>query len=435
MQKKPALGLTLLLGVLLVLVTACGSNTPFSSTSATATVPPGENIYVLDGYTQLGNTGTGQHIVAFHPGNANATALVSLPAGLTSMDHRKLYTATTQNGQTTIAVINTQTGSTIRTFAIPGTYSTAGQGYDTPALSSNGQWLALRQYLQTTGMTIIALVDTQAGKLVKTIDLGGEFDLDVVSPDGSRIYLLEKFNNNAGHYAVRLYDVNKNQLYPAPIVDKTIPNDIMSGSALTRQMASDGSLSYTLYIDTVHNIAFVHILPLSGDFIGARCIDLPVGRSADLLHYYTLALSSDGTTLYAANGALGVVRAISLNGDEVFYDKIAHSSHFDPGNISMSSSDKTRVLYNGAALSSDQKMLYFAGMYGVWAVNTADLNVQGHYLTQQALTGIALSADNRTLYAVDPANGITLLDAATGQPQQVVQGPVHNPWGIEWITN
>lgn len=200
-------------------------------------------------------------------------------------------------------------------------------------------------------------------------------------------------------------------------------------------MASDGSLSYTLYIDTVHNIAFVHILPLSGDFIGARCIDLPVGRSADLLHYYTLALSSDGTTLYAANGALGVVRAISLNGDEVFYDKIAHSSHFDPGNISMSSSDKTRVLYNGAALSSDQKTLYFAGMHGVWAVNTADLNVQGHYLTQQALTGIALSADSRTLYAVDPANGITLLDAATGQPEQVVQGPVHNPWGIEWITN
>jgi sugar lactone lactonase YvrE len=93
------------------------------------------------------------------------------------------------------------------------------------------------------------------------------------------------------------------------------------------------------------------------------------------------------------------------------------------------------VLYNGAALSSDQKMLYFAGMYGVWAVNTADLNVQGHYLMQQALTGIALSADNRTLYAVDPANGITLLDAATGQPQQVVQGPVHNPWGIEWVTN
>ncbi|HYU74494.1 MAG TPA: hypothetical protein VEL31_17625 [Ktedonobacteraceae bacterium] len=56
-------------------------------------------------------------------------------------------------------------------------------------------------------------------------------------------------------------------------------------------------------------------------------------------------------------------------------------------------------------------------------------------MTQQALTGVALSADSRTLYAVDPAHGITLLNAATGQSQQVVQGPAHNPWGIEWITN
>ncbi|MFL5696520.1 MAG: hypothetical protein ACJ797_05380 [Ktedonobacteraceae bacterium] len=61
--------------------------------------------------------------------------------------------------------------------------------------------------------------------------------------------------------------------------------------------------------------------------------------------------------------------------------------------------------------------------------------MHSHYLTQQALTGVALSADSRTLYAVDPAHGITLLNAATGQPQQVVQGPAHNPGGIEWITN
>src|SRR5438105_12694643 len=92
MQKKPALWYTLILSGLLVLVAACGSKTPFSSSSATATVPVGENIYVLDGYA--GSTGAGQHIVAFHPGNANPTALVSLPAGLTSMDHQRLYTAT-----------------------------------------------------------------------------------------------------------------------------------------------------------------------------------------------------------------------------------------------------------------------------------------------------------------------------------------------------
>lgn len=64
-----------------------------------------------------------------------------------------------------------------------------------------------------------------------------------------------------------------------------------------------------------------------------------------------------------------------------------------------------------------------------------DLSVQGHYLTQQALTSVGLSADGKTLYAVDPTRGITLLDAATGQAQHVIQGTVHAPWGIEWITN
>src|SRR5713226_9517897 len=98
MRKKSTLGLMLLLSALLTFVAACGTNSTTSSTSTTlapqATVPTAENIYVLDGYSPLGSTGVGQHIIAFHPGGANPTALVSLPAGLTSLDHQRLYTAT-----------------------------------------------------------------------------------------------------------------------------------------------------------------------------------------------------------------------------------------------------------------------------------------------------------------------------------------------------
>jgi len=288
MRKKSTLGLMLLLSALLTFMAACGTNSTTSSTSTPhapqATVPTGENIYVLDGYTALGSTGVGQHIVAFHPGGANPTALVSLPAGLTSLDHQRLYTATAQNGRTTISVTNTQNGKTIRSFVIPGTYSTAGQGYDASVLSLSGQWLALREASQTVDTTTIALVDTQAGKLVKTIHLNGNFTLDAISPGGKGIYLLEKLND-------------------------------------------------------------------------------------------------------------------------------------------------------AAVLSPDQKTMYFAGMHGIWAVNTSDLSVQGHFLAQQALTGVALSTNGQTLYAVDPTSGITLLNAATGQAQQVIQQPARTPWGIEWITN
>jgi hypothetical protein len=78
-------------------------------------------------------------------------------------------------------------------------------------------------------------------------------------------------------------------------------------------------------------------------------------------------------------------------------------------------------------------------MQGIWSVNTLDLhakrNIFAHYLTQQTFTGIAISQDGRTLYAVDPKHGITVLDTRTGQAQGVIQGPAHSPWGIAWITN
>jgi hypothetical protein len=446
MQKKSALWLILTLSTLLSLLAACGTSTTVSNSKTTLapTVLPGENIYVLDGYNSIGGASYGQQIVAFHPASANPSQFISLPAGLSSLDHQRLYTATPANGKTTISVINTQSGTRLRTFVIPGTYSTTGTGYDAAVLSASGQWLALRALGQSANQTTIALVDTQSGTLTRTIPLNGDFTLDAISPGGKALYLLQKLNDGPGHYYVRVYNVEKNILEETPIVDKTAtypsgdPN--MSGVALARQVSNGGTFAYTLYIDTRRNYAFIHELPLNDQVYPpiAHCIDLPVGKSADLLHYYTLALSSDGGTLYAANGALGLVSSVNVTmGDPlgIFNDKVRNTARFNPGNASISNSAKTRMLYNGAALSSDQKTLYFAGTQGIWAMNTPDLSQQGHYLVRQPVTGIALSGDDRTLYAVDPTSGITLLSAANGQTQKVIQGPAHNPWGIAWITH
>ena len=446
MQKKPALWLMLTLSTLLSLLAACDTHITASNTRTTVapTVPPGENIYVLDGYTPMGGAPNGQQIVAFHPSGFNPAPFISLPTGLSSLDHRRLYTATPANGKTTIAVVNTQSGTRMHTFVIPGTYSTTGTGYDDAVLSASGQWLALRALGQSVNQTTIALVDTESGTLTRTIPLNGDFTLDAISPGGNALYLLQKLNDGPGHYYVRVYNAAKNSLEDTPIVDKTATNPSgdpnMSGVALARQVSNGGTFAYTIYIDTRRNYAFIHELPLNDQVEPpiAHCIDLPVGKSADLLHYYTLALSSDGRTLYAANGALGLVSSVNVtNGDPlgIFDDKVRNTAHFNPGNDSASNSAKTRMLYNGAALSSDQRTLYFAGAQGIWAVNTSDFSVQGHYLVRQPVTGIALSGDNQTLYGVDPTSGITLLSATNGQAQKVLQGPAHNPWGIAWITH
>jgi DNA-binding beta-propeller fold protein YncE len=436
MQKKPRLWLAVLLSAFLPLMAACGASSITSPQVTTQpTIPAGEHIYVLDGYQALGSNKSKQQIVAFHPGDANPTAFMTLPAGLLSLDHQRLYVTTPQNGQTTIRVINTQNGQTLRSLTITGTYSTAGQSYTTATISADGHWLALLDLGQNGNRSIISLVDTQAGKLVKTIWLNGSFELDAMSMDGNSLYLLQRLDDHTGHYDVKLYNVAEGKLYDTPIVDKTEVNDPrMTGTALTRQVSSDGLMVYTLYINTLSNTAFVHILPLQGEnFPFARCVDLPVGKSADLLPYYTLALSPDGRTLYATNGALGLASTISLTGtdtNDIFDDKITATTHFNPGG----GADTTRMLYNGAVLSPDGKMLYVAVIHGVWAIRATDLSIKGQYLAQQNITGVAISSDGRTLYAVDPAKGITLLDLASGQAGQVIQGPARTPWGIAWIS-
>jgi hypothetical protein len=416
-----------LCSVLLLLSTACGAQ------SSANKAPVGESLYVLD--TATPGTNGYAHIIAFHPGNSSAS--MTLPVGLFSQDHQRIYSAVPQGARTTITITNARTGATLHAFTITGAYSTAGTPYTTSDMTTDGHWLALRAPDQAGGT--IALIDTRAEKLIKTIDLGKNFYLDAISPDSGTLFLLQYLPGQGGRYYVRSYAVNANHLNDGIIADKDEINDPrMVGSALTRQMAQDGSFAYTLYVDTARNIAFVHMLPLiQGNNLPyppniARCLDLPVGKAASLLRYYTLALSKDGSTLYATNGALGVMADIALT-STVFDTNVRQVSHFAPGQVNASDNGNAQPLYNGAVLSPDNKTLYFAGAQGIWSLNTFNEQLEKSYLTQQTFSGIALSADGHTLYAVHPQSGITLIDIASGQATQITRSPVRNPWGIMWV--
>jgi DNA-binding beta-propeller fold protein YncE len=252
MRIKMSLRLAGLLGLLLLAVAGCGRASTATNTTKSVQLPRGETLYVLDGYA--GTTAT-QRILAFQPGKGTS-ALLTLPAGVTSYDHTTLYAASATAGHTTIAVINTRTGGTLRSIALAGSYETAGPGYGASTISPDGKWLALRQSGTTGGTTTIALLDTQAGRLAKTVSLPGDFELDAISPDGQVLYLIENLHDAAHHYYVKAYDVASATLGDWVIIDKTeIENPKMQGTALTRQMAPDGSVAYTLYINAAQNSA------------------------------------------------------------------------------------------------------------------------------------------------------------------------------------
>lgn len=419
MKKRSFVWFGLIVSLLLPFVIACSSGWHQKGSNANpAARPKGDELYVLDSYTRAGYKEVAQHIVALPTGTTNPTARLTLPAGPTDLKHQRLYTAVPlpeSNGSvhTTISVTDTSSGATVRKFSIAGSYSSADRGYADSMLSGDGRWLALREQHTPAGATSIALVDTQAGKLVKSIHLNGDFTLDAVSPKGTMLYLLEYYQVGTSHYNVRAYDLNANQLLQNSIVDKNELGEKMEGEALTRQMSEDGDIAYTLYINHVTNKAFIHILWLTDTVDSstpfpaiARCLDLPVGSSPALLHYYTLTLSQDGKTLYAANAPLGMMAKVNLdlgpNAYQLWLIDKARTDHFTVGNSVVTAADQARELHNGAVLSRDQNLLYVAGLRGILVINTGTLQVQGEYLKQQDFTGLAVSGDGHTIYGVDP---------------------------------
>ena len=429
MRIKMSLRLAGLLGLLLLAMAGCGRASTATNTTKSVQLPRGETLYVLDGYAGMAAT---QRILAFQPGKGTS-ALLTLPVGVTSYDHTTLYAASAAAGHTTIAVINTRTGGALRSITLAGSYETAGPGYGASTISPDGKWLALRQSGTTGGTTTIALLDTQAGRLAKTVSLPGDFELDAISPDGQVLYLIENLHDAAHHYYVKAYDVASATLGDWVIVDKTeIENPKMQGTPLTRQMAPNGSVAYTLYINAAQNSAFIHVLPLVGsanDARFARCVDLPVGSAGSLLKYYTLALAPDGSHLYATNAALGVSNVVDLHGPDVLSDNLTSTAHFTAAGDTALAWD----FYGGAALAAGSGMLYVAGAHGIVALHTPDMQMKDVYLAGGTFTGLALSGDGRTLYAVDPANGIVPLNLATGKAGAALRGPAATPWGVAWV--
>lgn len=382
-----------------------------------------------------------------------------LPLGLFDHSGRILYAAIPQGGTSVVQAIDAASGRVLHTLTLAGNFSTAGGDYVpgaltsaqgashgvTPrgmaprailqrrisaggfpvdasqtlsALSFNGRWLALRDATPGARTTYAVVIDTTTMRVVATLRLPGIFALDAISSDGASLYLLEQLAHAGPQaYQVRVYEVRRGRLVDDPLRENGEASTTIRGVAYTRLWSARGDWLFTLYVQPGRSGAFIHALGVA--YRRVHCIVLHDGRAAaaDLAHY-ALAVSHDGSTLYAVNPVLG--RAAAVRGGLPYGRR-------DLVTLGMRAASP-RGAETGAVLSRDGRTLFVATNRGVWAMAARTLTIRATYLVGQRVSSLALSRDGRRLYALEPSEGsIAALDAASGR----VLGSLHTD-GTAW---
>lgn len=231
-------------------------------------------------YVSQGGVGVASHNGAFH--------YVAVPIG--------------RNG-TLLEKIEVAHGQVFWWKQLPGSWgiATIGNGYLTgQGLSRDGRTLVLASMSAQMGPyaspSRFLVVDPRTLKVVRKISLDGSFSFDALSPDASRMYLIQYTHaspGNLSHYIVRDYDMRTNRLLPGKIADRSEHEKTMAGSAMSRTTSADGRWVYTLY-QKPSGEPFVHALDTVG--AAAYCIDLPKNQA---LYNIVLSLRDRGRTLAA----------------------------------------------------------------------------------------------------------------------------------------
>jgi hypothetical protein len=331
----------------------------------------------------------------------------SLPLGTPSPDWTHLYSVSSR----TLLDVDPQTGAILRAQQLPGDFKLppATLSGVPGGLSQNGRWLVLQAFDRTSNnvpnATHLLLTDTSYSAPVRRIDLQGYFQFDAVDNNGLWIYLIQFVSST--EYFVRRYDMAAAQLDPTVIFDKSDGSAAMSGLRLSGVASAGGHWLFSVYARQDKS-AFIHMLSMDNPI--AFCIDLPgSGLSSDPTEmYWSLALSRDGSHLYAANLAKGVVVDVDTGGNGL--PSIARTAQI--ASTGSSASSKTFGA-NGMVLSPDGRTLVTSGAGVVW-LDTATLHAQSRQLADWTVGSLALSPDGNKLYVVNDAGRIAEV-SMTGQ--------------------
>jgi hypothetical protein len=168
-------------------------------------------------------------------------------------------------------------------------------------LSADGRTLVLGDASDNSPHTrsSFAILATPTLRIRNVFFLKGDFAYDAISPDGSRLYLIQHTDvNQTLHYVVREYDVRAHRLLARRVADRTQRGWVMTGYPVARTTTPDHRWVYTLY-DNPNGFPFVHALDTVRGV--AHCVGLPLRRpnaASDL----SLTLRGDALRVHWRSG-------------------------------------------------------------------------------------------------------------------------------------
>jgi hypothetical protein len=199
--------------------------------------------------------------------------------------------------RTLLEAVQASDGSVVRWVEVSGEWGvpTVGYGYNASAagegLAFDGRTLVLGSLQGPSSPSQFLALDPRRMVVVKRVSLSGLFSYDALSPDGSRLYLIQYLQSDLNHYVVRAYDLRAGRLLPGRIADRTQKSWVMQGSAVTRTTSAGGRWVYTLY-QNPGGYPFIHALDTVRGV--AHCVGLPLANQSGI---YNLVLSLHGRTL------------------------------------------------------------------------------------------------------------------------------------------
>jgi hypothetical protein len=211
------------------------------------------------------------------------------------------YVAVPAGSQTMLESVRVRDGKVLRFASFAGQLGVPVTTFEgSPGgLSADGSTLVLAdatqpgQTLRKTSSFVAVFARNLTTRAL--ITLHGDFSYDALSPDGTKLYLVQHVSSaDQTRYVVRAYDVDNGYLLPGTIADKSQVGWVMAGMPVARATGPGGRWVYTLY-QRPGGTAFVHALDTETGV--AHCTGIPFAGDQSPIWNLRLSLAHGGRTL------------------------------------------------------------------------------------------------------------------------------------------